>query len=99
MRAFLPESVMRVLRLRWPLCIAVLLAGACWAGDDTTGPKGPSPNSFAPRSHGYRRVYGAPIQSPIVGRKAASKRKSGAKTGVGRKSLHTQKQNDLDDPM
>ena len=84
-------------RLSGSLFIALALASASW-GTDAPAQK-PSPSSVAPHQRVSRHVYGAPIQSPIVGRKAPPKKKTAKSTATG-KARHSQKpHSDLDDPL
>lgn len=83
-------------RLSGSLFIALALASASW-GADTPAQKA-SPSSVAPHQGVGRHVYGAPIQSPIVGRRAPPKKKTTAKSTAT--ARHSQKpRSDLDDPF
>ena len=88
---------MPLLRLSGSLFVA-LLASVCW-GADSPAEKTLS-SSVAPHQRVNRHVYGAPIQSPIVGRKAPPKKKTSAKSAANAKVRHSQKpHSDLDDPL
>lgn len=97
MNSPLLEAAMPRPRLSGSLFFALVLASASW-GTDAPAQK-PSPSSVAPHQHVSRHVYGAPIQSPIVGRKAPPKKKTAKSTATG-KARHAQKpHSDLDEPL
>jgi hypothetical protein len=98
MNSPLSEAAMPRPRLNGSLFIALALASASW-GTDAPAQK-PSPSSVAPHQRVSRHVYGAPIQSPIVGRKALPKKKTTAKSTATGKARRSQKpHSDLDDPF
>jgi len=98
MIASLLEAPMPVPRLGCSILLALALASPCWSAD--ARPQKPSSaRSVAPHQRVSRHVYGAPIQSPIVGRKAP-KYKTAAKSSAIGKVRHSQKpHSDLDDPF
>jgi hypothetical protein len=82
------------------LLIAVVIAGSAWAGDDLSSHPPAKPSSLAPRPRAWHNAYGAPIQAPIVGRKAAHSKKVPAKPVSGNKSHHAPtRRSELDEPF
>lgn len=73
---------MRAVTIATLAALVLIAALPSWAADTARHPAKPS--SFAPRPGPKKRVYGAPIQPPILGqRKAASQAHKQTKAAAG----------------
>jgi hypothetical protein len=100
---------MRLARFSRSLLIACLIAGHAAAGDDAPTGKAVTASALAPRPRASHNTYGAPIQAPIVGRKASSKKKASAKapftgktqpsTGKTQRPRPKTQRSELDEPF
>jgi hypothetical protein len=93
---------MHLARFSCSLLIACLVAGHAGAGEDEPSRKAVTASALAPRPRASHNTYGAPIQAPIVGRKASAKKKASAKATTTAKTQHPRpktRRSELDEPF